>query len=474
MRREPTKSTRCRFGVAVRDITPPVGIYARAWGAATHDTADGVHRPLRATATMFAPLGGAGDEGDVPPLVLVALDLGWFMNPADEVWLRSLLRGGAGVADEAFLLTLSHAHSTAVTATHLAGRPGGDLAVRYLATLAETVTAAIEAARTDLAPAWIAWGEGVCTLARNRDYWDEEAAKFACGYNPTPESPPDSTLMVGRVTGDDGATRTTFFNYGCHPTTLAWENHLLSPDYIGAAREILETAFAAPAVFLHGADGELGPREGYVGDAAVADRNGRILGHAAASAIEALPPAGEIYAYRGIVVSGADLGVWRYDPASAEERHGADTLVAAIHTTDVPTRPYPPADALRARLAATETTDRATWEKTQRALMIREALGGSGDGDARTLPLWCWRLGDALLLAVPDEPYNSLQRDVRAAFPDAPVLVLSTTNGTLGYLCPRDTYGSGRYQAVQSPYLPGCLEQVTDAAIAGLRAVAGR
>ncbi len=472
MRREPSKHTRCRFGIAIRDITPPVGIYNRAWGAAMHDTAEGVHRPLRATATLFAPLDG---PADAPPFALVALDLGWFMNPADEAWFRSLVRGRTGVPDDRFLLTLSHAHCTAVAATHLADRPGGDLAVRYLTTLAERVTEAIEAARADLAPAWILWGEGVCTLAKNRDYPDDEAGKYACGYNPTPPEPPDTTLLVGRVTGDNGATRATFFNYGCHPTTLAWDNRLLSPDYIGAAREILETAFSAPAVYLHGADGELGPREGYVGDTAVADRNGRILGYAAASAIESLPPADMTYVYAGIVTSGADIGVWRYAPASADELAGGDTLAAHIETVNIPTRPYPSVEEFHARLAATETSDRPTWEKTQRALMIREALDRSnGEGDVRALPLPCWRLGGALLLAVPDEPYNVLQRDVRAAFPGVPVLVLVTTNGALGYLCPRETYGSGRYQVVQSPYLPGCLEAATEAAIAGLRTVARR
>ncbi len=30
------------------DITPPVGIYHRMWGAALHDQSEGVHRPLMA------------------------------------------------------------------------------------------------------------------------------------------------------------------------------------------------------------------------------------------------------------------------------------------------------------------------------------------------------------------------------------------------------------------------------------------
>src|SRR5438105_10766678 len=67
-----TPQSICRFGIARCDITPPVGIYHRVWGAATHDRAAGVHRPLTATALVFrsAKAGIAPDEEQV----LVALD----------------------------------------------------------------------------------------------------------------------------------------------------------------------------------------------------------------------------------------------------------------------------------------------------------------------------------------------------------------------------------------------------------------
>lgn len=48
-----TPQTRCRAGFARADITPPVGIYHRLWGAASHERSTGVHRPLTATAMYF-------------------------------------------------------------------------------------------------------------------------------------------------------------------------------------------------------------------------------------------------------------------------------------------------------------------------------------------------------------------------------------------------------------------------------------
>src|SRR3954467_12074152 len=67
-----TPQSRCRVGFARCDITPPVGIYHRMWGAATHDRATGVHRPLTATALIFQ----AANESPTPQTeqVLLALD----------------------------------------------------------------------------------------------------------------------------------------------------------------------------------------------------------------------------------------------------------------------------------------------------------------------------------------------------------------------------------------------------------------
>ena len=50
-----TPQSRCRAGVARCDITPPIGIYHRMWGAALQDQATGVHRPLEATLLWIEP-----------------------------------------------------------------------------------------------------------------------------------------------------------------------------------------------------------------------------------------------------------------------------------------------------------------------------------------------------------------------------------------------------------------------------------
>ena len=445
--------THCRFGVATRDVTPPVGIYARSWGAATHEVAEGVHRPFAATAAVFAPI-----TGDDPVLALVAVDLGWFQYLPDERDLRAAILRNTGLEDAALLINMSHTHSGANVNSQLTDKPGTELIQPYIEHLTEQIGAAILDAREAVAPVWVTYGTGRCALATNRDFWDADAERFAAGYNP--DAPADDTLLVAKVTGEEGELRATLFNYACHPTTLAWENRLLSPDYIGAAREVLESAFGAPALFLQGASGELAPRDDYVGDTAVADRNGRQLGHAAAAAIENLPPPGTRFVYTGIVASGANLGTWEYQPAEDEQLQASEQLAARVD--HVPLRRKEELGVVESLSAPDSVQEQ---EKALRRRFLSEALG---DDPVYEMPVWTWRLGDALLVAVPNEPYSVFQVELRRRFAGRPLLVLGVTNRTMGYLSPEETYGTGLYQEQQSPFAPGCLEQTIEVAAGAL------
>lgn len=442
-------STHCEFGVATRDVTPPVGIYARTWGAATHEVAEGIHRPFAATAAVLAPITGGG-----PALAVVAVDIGWFQHLADERQLRAAVMRRAGLDEASLLINFSHTHAGANVNSQLTDKPGSELIQPYIDKLAEQIGDAVVEAQAAQAPAWITYGYGRCALATNRDLWDADAGRFACGYNP--DGAADDTLLVARVTGDAGEVRAILFNYACHPTTLAWQNHLLSPDYIGAAREVLERAYDAPALFLHGASGDLAPRDDYVGDTAVADRNGRQLGYAAAAAVEGLPPPGARFVYTGIVASGANLGAWEYQPCETGQLRESAQLVARLGHVEL--RRKEDLGVVHG-LAGATTDSGPEREKALRRRFLEQELG---DSPVHDMPIWVWRLGGALLVAVPNEAYSVLQVELRRRFVGTPLLVLGITNGTLGYLPPRETYGSGRYQEQQSPYEAGCLEHTIE------------
>ena len=65
----------------------------------------------------------------------------------------------------------------------------------------------------------------------------------------TPSQKINFAVTMGYVNGNihlpceagcGGRTLGTIVNYACHPTTLAWQNTLVSPDYVGALREVVE------------------------------------------------------------------------------------------------------------------------------------------------------------------------------------------------------------------------------------------
>ena len=138
-------------------------------------------------------------------------------------------------------------------------------------------------------------------------------------------------------------------------------------------------------------------------------------------------------------------------------------------TVDLPRKAGLPSIAeLETRLAA--TTDRRENEITMRKLLLERSLGRD---PVHHMPLWVWRLGQAMLVAICQEPYAVVQQTLRQRFPGVPVVVMGVTNRSYGYLPPRELFGKGLYQEQQSPYAPGCMELTLNAAVEGVASLMG-
>jgi hypothetical protein len=440
------------------------------WGAATHDRSTGIHRPLLATTLVLE----SQDVNSPGRQIIVAIDH-CLLRANDMAQLHSSVCHSTGTAEHELHIAFSHTHGAGLMDRSRAALPGGELIGPYLDRMAELISEAIDEAIAKLQPATIIYGRGDCDLATHRDYWDEASRQFVCGFNAA--GPTDSTLQIARIDDEAGRIIATVVNYACHPTTLAWDNTLISPDYIGAMRELVEQAHGGLCIFLQGASGDLGPRDGYVGDTAVADRNGRRLGYAVLSALEAMPQAGLSYQYAGPVVSGATIGVWRYAPATAAEEDRRTTWRSRHWTLELPYRADLPTigetnanldhwqhaeqAAREADDAATARDCRAHVERMTRQLM---RVGQLPPGDHFPLTISLSRLGDGYWLTLEGEYYHALQRRLRQRFPETPIIIATVVNGWRpAYLPTRETYGLGIYQEQVAVLAPGCLEAVIEA-----------
>lgn len=465
-----TPQSRCRAAIAKCDITPPVGIYHRMWGAALHDRATGVHRPLEARLLWLAPF----DDTAGSPQIIVSLDH-CILDTPEQTAIRQAIAHATALPVEQVLVTLTHTHGSGWMSRTRSQLPGGDLIGPYLDGLATQLADVARSLPPQSQPVTMTYGIGRCDLAAERDYFDVERDGFVCGYHPGAFA--DDTLLIARLSTAGKEVLATIVNYACHPTTLAWENTLLSPDWVGAMREVVEQHGGGTCLFLQGASGDLGPKEGFVGDPAVADRNGRQVGYAALSALEGLPPAGTEFCYTGAVVSGATLGTWSHQPLGSDQlaRHQLwswETLTVELpYRHDLPTVAETTAARDEWTLAEERARSggddarvrdcRAQIEQRTRQLARLAALSG---GRAHPLTVHIGQMGDALWILLPGELYQVFQSELRRRFAPRPVIVATLTNEWQpGYIPPARVYGYGIYQEVIASVAAGNLEILIEA-----------
>ncbi len=436
-----------RIGIARTDITPPIGIYSRNWGAAKHDIADSIHRLLTLTALTITPLAGGS------MLVFVDSDLGWWKTPQTFHHFQRRLLETLSIESANLIFALSHTHAGPPLMDADDCLPGSDLHRTWMEHLFESTVDAIRQSMESQFDATLNWHQGRCGLATVRDLPDPDPQKnrVVCGFNP--DGLPDDMLVVGRVTDSTGRIRATLVNYACHPTTLAWDNTAISPDYVGSMRDTIQQSTCSPAMFMLGACGDLAPRYQYVGDPEVADRHGRQLGFAALATLHGMEPPGTRLVYAETVESGAPLAVWKHKPCELSQK------LRSIQTSvELPLKNWPSVEELeQQRLVC---TDRAMEERLRRKRDIR---CGVGNGSTYSLPIYVWRIGEAVLVGSCCEPYSILQEELRRRFPEHTILCMNLINGSIGYLPREDLYDTEIYPVWQTPFDRSSLEFTIEA-----------
>lgn len=387
---------------------------------------------------------------------------------------REALCGELQVESEQVTIVFSHTHSAAYVARNREHLPGGEFIGQYLDELPGRVADAVQLAIDDLAPVTLTYASSTCRMGHHRDCWDATAERFVCGFNPDAEL--DLPVQTVRLTDDEGTVRGAIVSYPCHPTTLAWGNTLISPDYVGALRETVESATGATCLFLQAPCGDIGPRFGFVGDTEVADRNGRQVAYAALQAIEAMPPAGHDYHYCGPVISGATIGEWEYRSHDRQRAGHTRSFQSKASTVMLQYRPELPtvaqAEEQMAALAVQEATAREQGDEAEaarvRALVERlrrrlEVLRSIPEGEL-PYPVKLWKLGDAIWIAMDGEPYSELQAELIRRFRNVPLIIMPLSDGALaGYLPVAAAYDKAIYQSEIAIVAAGSLEAVIDA-----------
>src|SRR5581483_624603 len=130
------------------------------------------------------------------------------------------------------------------------------------------------------------------------------------------DGPCDREVLVTKLDSPAGETIATIVNYACHPTIMGPPNRLITPDYPGAMKRVVEQAVGGRCLFLQGAAGNQGPLIGFQADTKVYHNFGAILGHEVAKVALGLNHLPSKVTLHIVVPSGAPLGMYESEFAT--------------------------------------------------------------------------------------------------------------------------------------------------------------
>ena len=466
-------------GVARADITPPVGI--RLIGYAVREGfSRAVAEPLTVTALA---LRGASDEQTV---VLLAVDVAVMMlEHAAQV--RAACGAALGVPASHILINCNHTHSSPALPGYISYGPPEQLQMEeeYAALFLEKCVQACREAVAALRPARLAAGWGECAGNINRRQKSPEGTML---MGEDPNGVCDRSVGVLRVDDLDGQPIAVAFRYSCHTVTLGPKTNVISPDWAGPARGVVESALDCPSLFLQGCAGNINPATGIGQDADTAphfDDDQKRLGHSVGG--EVLRVAQSLRTHRRrarprLVQSVAVYWLYEYEPIAPGE---AGQVTVREREMQLPLAPFPSLEEVRrereewaAKLREARERGDSEWVLNPLIRFDRWAqkrLDAAQQGPnpmTVTFPIQTIALGDINLVALPFEPMAETGLALRETLGEH-TFVLGYSNGMVSYLPTPQTSDEGGmearlgYKNYQVPAeVPGSWEPQIRAALA--------
>ncbi len=440
-------------GAGRSDITPPVGIAHAGWGAATHQRAEGVDMPFFATALYVT-------DGELE-IAIVDLDMGVLTNE-DDMAIRDAVESTSGIKPENLRLSATHTHSGPVNRGSWLDE-GMDLVGPYWDSLPSRVAEAVNTARWAAKSAHVGVGKGSSSINVNRRPALENGTLFT-GRNW--EGVVDHEVGVVAFNDNEGNPIATILNYACHPTILGPANKLLSPDYPGTTRKVVEQYAGGLCLFLQGAAGNCGPTHGFIGEVAVAEWLGNRLGLEAARVRLEIDPMPRKERLVEVVQSGADLGMYEDDAVGEPD----DTLRVVNTTATLPIGQFPSVKDAQAefdnvvetlnatRESGTEAEIKLAVSNAKRANFVLSNSIRTEDGPMG-MRVQAMRIGPAALVGIPVEAFCEIGMAVKESSPATQTLFSGYTNGSLGYMPMADNFEEGGYEVTTTPMAAGAAEE---------------
>jgi neutral ceramidase len=478
---------RLTAGVYRVDITPPVGISMVGYYA-RDGASNGIERPLTATTLILST--------ETARIAIVACDLIFIQNPAVDQIRRGIAEA-IGTTPDCVLINCSHTHC-GPTLPGFTFESEGQRAMQgvYLDHLRNVLAGCARGASRNLRPARVGFALGSARIGINRREKDVDG-KVVLGENP--DGLLDQDVPVVRVDDAEGRPLAVLFSYACHTVTMGPKCLKLSPDFAGPARQLIEDATGATALFVQGAAGNINPISGIGATEDDTDNMNRVGQTLGAEALKAMLSI-RTHQKRGSRVVFASLSrnfTYPYVPVEDTDSE----IAAAGEIVDLPTMALPPLEEARRILETREDNlakaRKEGWPDHRLAGLCRfrdwaQVLYRTAQSGARhasiPLTLQSIRINDIAIVAAAGETLVELGLRVKQHSPFPNTVFLGYSNGCIGYISPEEAYPPEGwspwetysipdmiFQSYQLPMAlaPECGQMVIDRSIALLNRLAG-
>lgn len=356
----------------------------------------------------------AMDDGHTQ-FFLVSSDLCLFAPSVyDEATAQ--LKKETGIEPVQVWWTVTHTHSAPEVGPHgllklmMPERYTHEPDREYTASVERSLIDGIKKARSELAPARLAFGTGYSAANINRRARDVDG-QISLGLNP--DGPANRQIGLIRLERTDGSIVALIANYSMHGTALGPHNTLISGDAPGVVETYVEEKLGAPMLYVNGAAGNLAPIYTVQEDfrAAHITEFNVLLGDRILAANRSLAPAS------------AEVGI----------REGE-------------------------RFVETPRRKGFGWD---------DSLGNylqAGKGEAGTIrfPIRFAIVNDSLALwSAPVELFCEISMHVRSRSPYPNTFYFGYANGWLGYLATRQAFSEGGYETQTNPFTDRVEEDLT-------------
>jgi hypothetical protein len=440
--------TRLVAGVARHCTNPPPNIAHGGWGAQKHEQAEGINMDLWVTALALSD--------QTTTALILDLDIQILTNQrADQI--RSAVSQATGIPTQNIRASATHTHSGPVPYKSWIEK-GYEMVDPWFANVARWSAEAAVEAIANLQPVRLRASRGQCNININRRAITATGERFL-GINP--DGPCDHEVLVVSFKSLNDKSLAVLVNYACHPTIMGPPNRLITPDYPGAMKRVVEDAIGGKCLFLQGSAGDQGPLQGFQADTKVYRNLGAILGHEVAKVALSLDNIPAKTNFRQIIPSGAPLGMYDSEFATIS------TLPLRVIDKEIP---VPLREGLPERKAAIEKLDywksklkTAREKDDERAIaeaiyMARRAdiqlrmaddFGGKTTAGVRTHFI---TFGDVALIGCNIEPFCEIGTKIKACSPFPITFMSGYTNGRMAYMATADEWPKGGYEVENSPF----------------------